>query len=109
MITIRRGDMHHVNVRTAQELVIFGEHARNPEPIGDGTHPIRQIAQRDYLDPQPAQGLDMDRADEAGADHAGAELIHFSSWAHKRCCRVNVSTGVIAGRLGQVNLSGVSD
>ncbi len=80
--TVRRGDMHHVHVRRLQHRLIVSERLRDAMLGGHRLHDARHVAERHHLHAQPAKGFDVYGADEAGADHAGPELIDLFGWIH---------------------------
>ena len=70
---VRRGDVDGVDLRAGQQLAIVGERPRNGQPLGGLSHEGILVADGRDGDAQPTQRLDVDRADESGADDACAK------------------------------------
>ena len=71
--------MDRADRRVAQQVVEVGVDPPDPQPIGQRPRPVgRRAEQADHRDPDPPQRLDVDRADEAAADHRdpGRVILH---------------------------------
>ena len=70
---VGRGDVDHVHVGAGQQLAVIGKRLRDAQPGGGFGGQVGHVANGGHGDAQPAQGLDVNRTDEAGADDSGAE------------------------------------
>ena len=111
--------MHHVQIGRPQHVAIIGEGLRDAQSGSGRPHPVREIAECGDLNAQPAQGLDVDRADEAGADNAGAKVVERSHCSHGHVSGASANCAVSlrskawrqvgpAGRAYQVKTGGVN-
>ena len=67
--------MDDLDARIGEQLVERGVGARRAEDVGPSLATFRVAAQDStHLDADPAQSLDVHRADEAGADNGGADV-----------------------------------
>jgi hypothetical protein len=80
--TIWHRDVHDVHIGTPQQLAVIAERLWNAVPGRQRPDHAGQIAEGRDPDPQTPQRLNVNRADKAGADDAGPELIDWVGWIH---------------------------
>src|SRR5262249_32861107 len=79
VIAVRRGDMDHVHMAVFQQLFQAGVAAGEAEACRRPSRLFRRRAESThYANAEPAQRLDVDRADEAGTDDGRRDLVKRS-------------------------------
>lgn len=83
---VRRRDVHHIHVRRREHraIIIVPIDLGDAPLVGTGASGLRGTTDRRNLHAESLERLDVNRADETSADHAGAKLMQRDAHGRKR-------------------------